>query len=85
MAAHRATVRIVGYSDKWMWLGKVRYLLACCMIALPLNRNWLASQSWRFVAHEVRVISSKKEALQALSITKNFVWNPLTFRAQEID
>jgi hypothetical protein len=54
------------------------------MIALPPNRNWLASQSW-FVAHEVRVISSKKEALQTLSITKNFARNSFTFRAQEID
>jgi hypothetical protein len=33
----------------------------------------------------VRVISSKKEALQTLSIPKNLAWNPLTFRGKEID
>jgi hypothetical protein len=55
------------------------------MIALALSQNWLASQSWRFVAYEVRVISTKKEALQALSIPQNVVWNPFTFRAKEID
>jgi hypothetical protein len=52
---------------------------------LPIEQNCLASQSWRFVAHEVRVISFKKEALQTLSISKNLAWNPLTFRAKEID
>jgi hypothetical protein len=54
-------------------------------IALLLNENAPASQSWRFVALEVRVISTKKEALQALSISQNVVWNPFTFRAKEID
>jgi len=44
----------------------------------------LASQSRRFVAYEVRVISTKKEALQALSIPKNVTRNPLTFRSKEI-
>ena len=29
--------------------------------------------------------SGKKEALQALSIPKNVVWNPLTFCGKEID
>jgi hypothetical protein len=53
--------------------------------ALPLSQNCLTSQSWRFVAHEVRVISSKKEALQALSIPKNVAWNPLTFRAKIVE
>ena len=33
----------------------------------------------------MRVISDEKEALQALSVTKNVVWNPLTFRRKEID
>ena len=61
------------------------HILACCMIALLLSQNRLASKSWRFVTHEVRVISTKKEALQALSIPKNVGWNPLTFRAKEID
>ena len=45
----------------------------------------IASQSWRFVALEVKVISAKKEALQALRVPKNVVWNPLTFRRKEID
>ena len=58
---------------------------ACCIIALRLGQNCLASQFWRFVAREVRVISSKKEALQALSIPKNLAWNPLAFRAKEFD
>jgi hypothetical protein len=44
----------------------------------------LASQYRRFVAHEVRVISAKKKALQSLSIPKNVTRNPLTFRAEEI-
>jgi hypothetical protein len=56
-----------------------------CIIALPLSENATASQSWRFVALEVRVMSAKKEALQALSIPQNVVWNPFTFRAKEID
>jgi len=33
----------------------------------------------------MRVIPAKKEALQALSISKNFAWNTLTFRFEEID
>ena len=52
---------------------------------LPIDQNCLASQSWRFVAPEVRIISLKKEALQTLSISKNLAWNPVTFRAKEID
>jgi hypothetical protein len=44
----------------------------------------LASQSRRFVAYEVRILSTKKEALQALSIPKNLTRNPLTFRSKEI-
>jgi hypothetical protein len=47
--------------------------------------NCLASQSWRLVAHEVRVISPKKEAFQALSVTKNIALNLVTFSAKEID
>jgi hypothetical protein len=35
--------------------------------------------------HEVRVVSSRKEAFQALSISKNIAWNPLTFCAKEIE
>src|SRR5260370_28133335 len=56
-----------------------------CIIALPLSENATASQFWRFVALEVRVMSPKNEALQALSIPQNVVWDPLTFRAMEID
>jgi len=33
----------------------------------------------------MRVIPAKKEALQALSISKNVAWNALTFRFEEID
>ena len=36
-----------------------------------LDRKCLGSQSWRFVAHEVRVICAKKGALQTLSVPKN--------------
>jgi hypothetical protein len=50
------------------------------MIALPLSQNRLASESGRFVTHEVLVISPKEEALQALSIPKNIAWNLLTLR-----
>ena len=45
----------------------------------------ITSQSWRFVALEKRVIPAKKDALQALSVPKNIGWNPLAFRAKEID
>jgi hypothetical protein len=45
----------------------------------------IASQSWRFVALELRVISAKEEAFQALSVPKNVVWDPLTFCGKEID
>jgi hypothetical protein len=45
----------------------------------------IASQSWRFVALELRVISAKKEALQALRAPKNVDWNSLTFRGKKID
>ncbi len=44
-----------------------------------------ASQSWRFVTLEVRVISHKKEALQPLSVPKNVAWNSLTFRGKIIN
>jgi hypothetical protein len=50
------------------------------MIALPLSQNRLASESGRFVTHEVLVIAPKEEALQALSIPKNIAWNLLTLR-----
>ncbi len=33
----------------------------------------------------MRVISAKEEALQALSVPKNVVWDPLMFRGKEID
>jgi hypothetical protein len=38
-----------------------------------------------FIPLEVRVISGKKEALQAFSISKNVAWNALTFRFEEIE
>ena len=34
---------------------------------------------------EVRVISAKEETLQALSVPKNIVRDPLTFGGKEID
>jgi hypothetical protein len=54
---------------------------------LPVNHPSprIASQSWRFVALEVRVISAKKDALQALSVPQNVTWNPFTIRGKEID
>jgi hypothetical protein len=33
----------------------------------------------------VRVIATKKETLQALSVPNNIVWNLLTFRGKETD
>ena len=53
------------------------------MLISALSEN--ASQSWRFVTLEARVISHKKKALQPLSIPKNVAWNPLTFRGKVID
>jgi hypothetical protein len=52
------------------------------LVSLP-SKN--ASQSWRFVTLEVRVISHKKEALQPLSVPKNVAWNSLTFRGKIIN
>ena len=34
---------------------------------------------------EMRVVSAKKEALQALSISKNVTWNALAFHFEEIE
>jgi hypothetical protein len=53
------------------------------MIAFALSQNCLASQSRRFVAGEGRIISTKEEVLQALSIQKNLAWNPPTLRGEE--
>jgi hypothetical protein len=57
------------------------------MADLSIKHRWArtASQSWRFVALEVRVIAGKKEALQELSVPKNVAWNPHAFRGKEID
>jgi hypothetical protein len=80
-------VRLTGYPDTWMLsvVRKVRSRSRYRKIAFADRPNRLASQCWRFAAHEVRVISFKKEALQTLSISKNLARNPLTFRAKEID
>jgi ArsR family transcriptional regulator len=43
------------------------------------------SQSWRFLAFEVGIVSCKQEVLEALSIAKNIASNPLTFRVNEIE
>ena len=45
----------------------------------------LMSQSWRFLAFEVGIVSCKQKALEALSIAKNIAWNPLRFRVNEIE
>src|ERR1039458_6074432 len=38
-----------------------------------------------FIPLEMRVISAKKEALQALRISKNVAWDALTFHFEEIE
>ena len=38
-----------------------------------------------FIPLEMRIISEKKEALQAFSISRNVAWNALTFRFEEIE
>jgi len=53
------------------------------LLVSPLSKN--ASQSWRFIPLEVRVISHKKEALQPLSVPKNVAWNSLSLRGRKID
>ena len=50
------------------------------LVVSPPSKN--ASQSWRFVTLEIRVISHKKEALQPLSVPKNVARNSLTFRGK---
>jgi hypothetical protein len=45
----------------------------------------LGLQARRFITLEIRVISAKEEALQALSISKNIAWNALTFQFEEIE
>ena len=42
-------------------------------------------QARGFIPIEMRVISAKKEALQALSISKNIAWDALTFHFEEIE
>jgi hypothetical protein len=42
-------------------------------------RRFSLQARW-FISLEMRVIPVKKEALQALSISKNVAWNALTFR-----
>jgi hypothetical protein len=53
------------------------------LLVSPLSKN--ASQSWRFITLEVRVISHKKEALQPFSVPKDVAWNSLPFRGKKID
>jgi len=48
------------------------------MVGRRLRR--LSLQARWFISLEMRVIPAKKEALQALSISKNVAWNALTFR-----
>jgi hypothetical protein len=38
-----------------------------------------------FIPLEMRVISAKKEALQALRISKNVAWDALTFHFEEVE
>ena len=44
------------------------------------NATAQSLQARWFIPLEMRVISGKKEALQAFSISKNVAWNTLTFR-----
>jgi hypothetical protein len=58
--------RITGFPDTWMLSVVRKGAAAFSRVAkspCQSTQNCLASQSWRFVAHEVRVISFKKEAL----------------------
>ena len=43
------------------------------------------SQSWRFIALEVRVISAKKDAFQAFRVAEDGAWDPFTLRAKVVD
>src|SRR6266550_479263 len=45
----------------------------------------LSLQARWFIPLEMRVVSAKKEALQALSISKNVTWNALAFHFEEIE
>ena len=49
------------------------------------NATAQSLQARWFIPLEMRVISGKKEALQAFSISKNVAWNALTFRFEEIE
>ena len=49
------------------------------------NATAQSLQARWFIPLEMRVISGKKEALQAFSISKNVAWNSLTFRFEEIE
>ena len=59
-------------------LGNNRSRIGRRLRRLSLQARW-------FISLEMRVIPAKKEALQALSISKNLAWNTLTFRCEEID
>ena len=49
------------------------------------NATAQSLQARWFIPLELRVLSGKKEALQALSISKNVGRNALTFRFEEIE
>jgi hypothetical protein len=49
------------------------------------NATAQSLQARWFISLEMRVMPAKKEALQALSISKNVAWNALTFRFEEIE
>jgi len=49
------------------------------------NATAQSLQARWFIPLEMRVISGKKEALQASSILKNVAWSALTFRFEEIE
>lgn len=48
--------------------------------ASSIEGSVVSLQARWFISLEMRVIPAKKEALQALSISKNVAWNALTFR-----
>ena len=68
----------VNLESRKEWLGNNRSRIDRRLRRLSLQARW-------FISLEMRVIPAKKEALQALSVSKNVAWNALTFRFEEID
>jgi len=82
--------RIAGWSCRfgrcsvfWRHCPKVRFW-EVWRAAIHVVPGGPISQSWGFVSLEVRIITAKKEALQALCIPKNLAWNAFSFYFKEI-